>query len=138
MASRNQRKLGLAAVISKVRKTADVQYDGKVYENIMPIFNQLSTSEKRVLLRGLIGICFTIEEKVSAAPAEAPEEGDEEEDRREETRGKMKPWIVKLVGAVLFVALLAVSASSFFLTGENGLIMRTVRFIEVVKKGVVG
>lgn len=138
MASRNQRKLGLSSVISKVRKTAEVQYDGKVYENIMPIFNQLSTSEKRVLLRGLIGICFTIEEKVRASPAEAPEEGDDEEDRREETRGKMKPWIVKLVGVVLFVILLAVSASSFFLTGENGLIMRAVRFIEVVKKGVMG
>lgn len=138
MASRNQRKLGLSSVISKVRKTAEVQYDGKVYENIMPIFNQLSTSEKRVLLRGLIGICFTIEEKVRAYPAEAPEEGDDEEDRREETRGKMKPWIVKLVGVLLFVILLAVSASSFFLTGENGLIMRAVRFIEVVKKGVMG
>lgn len=54
----------LIDVIAKVKHIAEVKYDGKVYDHILSIFNGLNTREKRVLLRGLINICFIVEDKV--------------------------------------------------------------------------
>lgn len=53
----------VVGVINKIKYISDTKYDGKVYDNIMPIFNKLSTDEKRVLLRGLMNICFIFEDK---------------------------------------------------------------------------
>lgn len=54
----------LISVIAKVKRIAEMDYDNKVYDHILSIFNKLTTSEKRVLLRGLINICFIVEDKV--------------------------------------------------------------------------
>lgn len=53
----------VVGVINKIKYIADTKYDGKVYDNIMSIFNKLNTDEKRVLLRGLMNICFIFEDK---------------------------------------------------------------------------
>ena len=59
-----QQIVTLIGVISKVKEIADAEYDGKVYDNILAIFNKLQTREKRVLLKGLINICFVVEDKI--------------------------------------------------------------------------
>jgi len=68
MAKKNQRKndnnISLISVIGKVKNISDREYDGRVYDHILTIFNKLSTKEKRVLLRGLINIVFIVEDKV--------------------------------------------------------------------------
>jgi len=56
--------LYLITVIAKIKNISESEYDGKIYDNILAIFNKLSTKEKRVLLRGLINLCFLVEDKV--------------------------------------------------------------------------
>lgn len=57
-------KVTLQAVILKVKFIAKDQYEDKVYDNILSIYNQLETIEKRVLLKGLISLCFIVEDKL--------------------------------------------------------------------------
>jgi len=68
MAKKNHRKndgnISLISVIGKVKNISDKEYDGRVYDHILTIFNKLTTREKRVLLRGLINIVFIVEDKV--------------------------------------------------------------------------
>lgn len=54
----------LIGVIAKVKDIAERDYSGMIYDNILAIFNKLGTKEKRVLLKGLINICFVVEDKV--------------------------------------------------------------------------
>lgn len=56
-------QITVVAVINKIKYIADSKYEGKVYDNIMIIFNKLNTDEKRVLLRGLMNICFIFQDK---------------------------------------------------------------------------
>lgn len=56
-------QITIVAVINKIKYIADSKYEGKVYDNIMIIFNKLNTDEKRVLLKGLMNICFIFEDK---------------------------------------------------------------------------
>ncbi len=60
----DKKPLYLIVVIAKIKDIAEHQYDGKIYDNILAIFNKLTTKEKRVLLRGLINLCFIVEDKV--------------------------------------------------------------------------
>lgn len=51
----------LARVIAKVKKIADEEFDGKLYDNVMAIFNELSVRERIIFLRGLMHFCSIIE-----------------------------------------------------------------------------
>lgn len=53
----------LPGVISKMKRIGAEQYDGKMFDNIYSIFNQLLVSEKRLLLKGVINMLFIIEDK---------------------------------------------------------------------------
>jgi len=64
MTGKNKNRISLISVISKVKLIAERDYNGNVYEHILSIFNKLTTAEKRTLLRGLINICFIVEDKV--------------------------------------------------------------------------
>ena len=64
MTGKNENRISLISVISKVKLIAERDYNGNVYEHILSIFNKLTTAEKRTLLRGLINICFIVEDKV--------------------------------------------------------------------------
>ncbi len=59
-----QDKTTLSKVVQKVKYISEHEYDGNIYENIMLIFNQLSIRERTVLLRGLIGFCFIVEDQL--------------------------------------------------------------------------
>lgn len=54
----------LISVIARVKQIAEQEYEGMIYDNILTIFNALKTAEKRVLLKGLINICFVVEDKI--------------------------------------------------------------------------
>lgn len=59
-----QENTTLVAVINKVKTIASNKFDGRVYDNVLAIFNMLTTREKRILLKGLINICFIVEDKI--------------------------------------------------------------------------
>lgn len=59
-----QEKEKLSDVINKVKTIANESYDGKVYDNILNIFADLTIKEQRTLLKGLINICFIVETQV--------------------------------------------------------------------------
>lgn len=65
-----QERVTLIGVIAKVKEIADRDYDNKIYENILAIFNKLNTQQKRILLKGLINICFVVEDKVLVSTAD--------------------------------------------------------------------
>lgn len=54
----------LVGVIKKFKSIADEQYEGKMYDHVLTIFNKLTIKEKRVLLKGLINICFITEDRI--------------------------------------------------------------------------
>lgn len=62
----SQNDLTLAKVIAKFRSIAENEFDGKLYENALTIFNELSVKERAMLLRGLINICYIVDEQVLA------------------------------------------------------------------------
>ena len=63
----------LIGVIAKIKEISDRDYDSKLYDNILAIFNRLNTREKRTLLKGLINICFIVEDKVLVSSADLEE-----------------------------------------------------------------
>ena len=96
----------LHEVVSKIRYIADHEYDGKVYENILTIYHQLTTREREVLLRGVINICFLAQESVSCTRPHRTEnkvsgEVDHEikdiEDYNDFEMAKLRSWLVKMI-----------------------------------------
>lgn len=138
--SRNNKKT-LASVISRVKQISEDQYDGKIYDNILAIFNQLTTIEKRVLLRGLIGICFVVDEKILERGEETRDHYELSEEKPEEvpdvTHHKKKSRFVTYgvyIGTGILVSLLLGSMfGSFVITGENGILAKIQNFISVIK-----
>lgn len=59
-----QEKQKLSDVIVRVKDIASNQYEGRVYDNILNIFADLTLAEQRTLLKGLINICFIVEGQV--------------------------------------------------------------------------
>lgn len=63
----NDRKIvrsTLAGVIAKIKEIGQDQYQGQVFDNIYAIFTQLDVTERRILLKGLINICFIVESEI--------------------------------------------------------------------------
>jgi hypothetical protein len=56
----------LPGVIMKMKTIAVEQYDGKIYDNVYSIFNQLSASERRMFLKGVMNILLIIDDKVNS------------------------------------------------------------------------
>lgn len=76
----------LIGVIAKVKEIAERDYNGMIYDNILAIFNKLATKEKRVLLKGLINICFVVEDKILVSTDDLLEV----KDAITETKGKIE------------------------------------------------
>jgi len=53
----------LMQVIAKIKNMAESDYDNKIYDNILTIFNRLMIRDRKILLKGLINICFIIDDK---------------------------------------------------------------------------
>lgn len=112
-------KTTLQAVVSKIKQLGAEEYDGKIYENILSIFNTLTTTEKRTLLRGLINICFIVEDRVlvdkealtelkdtidSTKQKMVNSKTDIEEFNKKELI-KLKSWLVKVVSTIVLIFL---------------------------------
>lgn len=132
-ANRSKTKTSLAAVIVRMRSIANDHYHGKIYDNILAIFNQLSTIEKRVLLRGLIGICFIVENKIlsevesvrevrTTIEQTSQELGEKVESQLEVQNEKalisMKGWAFRLVFTILTTVLVLAIIGSWLVTGK--------------------
>lgn len=56
----------LPGVITKMKTIAVEQYDGKIYDNVYSIFNQLSAAERRMFLKGVVNILLIIDDKANS------------------------------------------------------------------------
>lgn len=146
MPNRNKPRISLALVISKIRQVANEQYNGKVYDNILSIFNSLTTVEKRVLLRGLIGFAFMVEEKIlsetdtkdpSARPASPPATSADlqEVEKQLEVQNQqaligMKVWGFKVGFVLVVMFLLGCIAAVVMLSGDTKILEK----LESLKK----
>lgn len=54
----------LIAIVAKFKQIADDEFGGRIYDNVLTIFNKLKTNEKRIFLKGLVNTCFIVEGKV--------------------------------------------------------------------------
>lgn len=131
--SRFSERVTLKAVVTKIKTIANEKYQDKVYENILPIFNSLTQVEKRTLLRGLINICFIVEDRIvidNKALMEMKETvtttGKEMKDQIHTIEEfnkleliKLKSWVTKVVvGAVLVAMVGVVVVLTIFGTGN--------------------
>lgn len=153
---RTKTKVSLASVILKIRTIANDHYHGKVYDNILPIFNQLTTVEKRILLRGLMGICFIVEDKILAETETVRDIKHQVEttvkrsvdDKTSETEEKleienqkqlisMKGWMFKLVSFGIIGFLLLAMLFSWLATGKVDFLDK-MKWLEEAFKLVMG
>lgn len=118
-----EEKTTLVSVIDRVKKIADEQHEGKVYDNVLAIFDQLSLRERQTLLRGLINICFLVDNRLledsSVSNGCSKTILDHEIDTIESYNKKeligLKTWLVKMVfktllaGVCIYVLLVAVT-----------------------------
>lgn len=58
-----QESSSLQGVIKRIKEIAVEKYENKIYDNILNIFNHLTGFEQKILLKGLINVCFIIEDK---------------------------------------------------------------------------
>lgn len=120
-------RVSLQGVITKIKDIAADQYEGKVYDNILSIFNQLETPEKRVFLKGLINLCFIVEDRILADSVTMNQVKTAVEDAKETIQAeigdiekinkieliRLKSWFVKagaitILGGLLGVCLIVV------------------------------
>ena len=61
-----QQQRSLLGIITKMKRIAVEQYEGRIYDNIYSIFSQLSTTERRMFLKGVMNILLIVEDKASS------------------------------------------------------------------------
>lgn len=110
--------LTLAKVIAKFKQIADEDFDGKIYENVMSIFNELSVKERALLLRGLINFCFIVEDEIVKNTCALTMVKVSEDEKRNAIDSeisdleahdsaealKLKYWLIKFAFAILTIA----------------------------------
>lgn len=137
----DQGDLTLEKVIQKIHDIGNDEYEGKLYDNILPIFNSLTTREKRVYLRGLVNICLIIESSVSRntkAAVEATNKVHDEigdiEDFNTRENIMLKTWLMKMITSVSLMALMGLLCFLFFFDGDKaGMVSGLKSAIELVK-----
>lgn len=58
-------KIHLSEILAKMKDISEKKYAGDFINNVLNIFADLSMSEQRDLLKGLINICFVIEDQIN-------------------------------------------------------------------------
>jgi len=143
-------KLTLHYVIAKIKTIGRTQYDNKVYENILAIFNQLSTREKRILLKGLINTCFLMEDafnSINTQIVQSPEvdrkirnesEVDDIESYNKKELVNLKTWLAKagFVSMSLFFTFVIVVVIIF--SSSDNFVIKSLGHIGEVLKAVFG
>jgi hypothetical protein len=62
MSDQEQEKLSV--ILTKIKEIGNESYEGKVFDNILNIFADLTLAEQRALLKNLITICFIVQDQV--------------------------------------------------------------------------
>lgn len=130
-----QKIVTLIEVIAKVKNISDAEFQSKVYDNILTIFNRLNTKEKKVLLKGLINICFIVEDKVLINTSDLVEVKEavkhaedsitagvvtvEEYNQLELIR--LKSWLVKVIASLLLTGLMGFMLITAVLNPGHGI-----------------
>lgn len=127
----------LSGVILKLKEIARSKYSNKLYDHILPIYAELETSEKEIFLKGMIGICRVVEERVLVGSVNMNEVSsqvrrigrDVKETIHSEVSDiekinkieliKLKSWMVKAGSVTVLVGLLGVLAIVVFLNHDN-------------------
>lgn len=146
-------RVTLTAVVNKVRAIAIEEYDNHVYENILSIFNQLETEEKRVLLRGMVSVVLILEEKAerpdeeqlnrieeeihsARASMHQDVENIEEYNRLELIR--LRSWFIKAGSIILFLGVVLMLAMFVFLGNDMTTLAKVVSGWSDVVNTVIG
>lgn len=95
----------LREVVDKLKRIAELEFENKLCDNILTIFNRLHVWEKKVLLRGMINICFIIDSKKSTGKDNPEPEALEAgvttiEDYNKIELIKLKTWLVKATATI--------------------------------------
>ncbi len=133
MAGTPRERTTLKGVVAKVKTIGARDYDDKIFDNILPIFNKLQNEEKRVLLKGLINIVMIVDDKV-IVDANALRNLEETVESIQETAHqdsaniehinrvemiKLKSWVFKaLFLSVMGVATLVITLVVFLTGGQ--------------------
>lgn len=122
-------------VMDKFRIIADNEYDGKIYENVLSIYAQLTHAERKLFLKSLIQVYFIFSRSISEASL--PDE-DKKKDKtakevctviqseiddissaNERELIKLKTWLVKWFVAAGTITFIIFSAFMAY-TGQTG------------------
>lgn len=156
MPDKEQEKLSV--ILARIKEIGDTSYDGKVIDNILNIFADLTLSEQRALLKNLITICFIIQDQVldnaasiaiNRAQIQANKQTIEQvkKDMTEiETEIndidtynrleliKLKSWLVKAIVVFIFVAAIGFIAFTAFTGGSNSITTIIKDVFDIIKE----
>ena len=129
----DQPRVTLAFVITKIKTLAAKKYDNKIYDNVLAIYNSLTVTEKRVLLKGLINICFIVEREVIVD--KTPFDEVKEELNRMDNHLfneisnieaydqleliKLKSWFIKFTLKLSLIVVGVIIAAGIFFSGDS-------------------
>ena len=135
-------------IIAKVKEIAERDYKGKIYDNILTIFNKLTTREKRILLKGLINICFVVEDKVLVSSNDLVEVKDQLTENRnafmsieESNKLELAKQLVKLkvlIMRVLSLLLAAIIIGLLVIAPKDGYIANAIESVFSVIRWITG
>ena len=99
----------LLTVLTKIKTVAVEDYDGDIRSNVLPIFNRLTTVEKKTLLRSVLTVYYlngSLSDtwKISSSESDYKESSDSEpsfEEMNKTEQMKLKVWLIKLVSYFL-------------------------------------
>jgi hypothetical protein len=142
----------LIAVINKIRSIAIMEYDNKIYDNIHIIYEKLSGIEKRILLKGLINVCFIVEGKALVNSTDLIDVKEsllntntkidatskEIEDLNAREMIKLKTWLIKLVSIFILIFIAFSIYITYKVTGVSALSTdKAVGILEFILKEVI-
>jgi hypothetical protein len=154
----DQEKQKLSVILSKIKHIGNVNYDGKIFDNILNIFADLSLSEQRALLKNLITICFIVQDQVldnaaNIAVNKSQIQTNKENIKRVETEIediktelldiesinkveliKLKTWFVKATFVFLFLGLIVFLLFTAFIDGSEAISSMIKNVFDVVKE----
>lgn len=147
-----EKQITVVSIIKKIKTISDEKYEGKVYDNIMPIFNKLTTEEKRLLLKGLMNICFILEDKI-LIPSESLDEvktvvndnkntiqseieNIEQFNQRELIR--LKTWLVKAIITATIGSFILFSMTVIVFGNEKGTVLTMFENLIKLLKIIIG
>lgn len=154
----DQEKEKLSDVINKVKTIGNNHYDGKIYDNILNIFADLTIKEQRTLLKGLINICFIVETQVEENTESIESNKHAIETNQEKIKEvyekietvkdeiididainrveliKLKTFLTKsLIILLIMLVLFAIFIATFF-DGPSGFSSITIKILEITKE----